>query len=433
MTTRSSGRLGLVAIALAGCTAMRPATELDGSVAATSTTVALPCAVAEVLTSRCQSCHGSPPTFGAPMPLVTWADLQAPSISDRSRRVFEMVAQRIHDEKKPMPQAPNPPLDAAETKTLDAWIAAGAPLGPDCGTPLAPPDGGYTPVSCTPDLKLRPATAWVMQPGAPEAYVCYGVEVQASKKRHAIAFAPHPDNSAIIHHLSLAQADAPVSPTPAPCDAGGSASFRPVFGWAPGSGNLELPPAAGFPLEGTTHYVVQIHYLNANPQASPSSDASGFDVCTTDQLRPNDADVMAFGTQSIVLPPFTKTRLACSVQVPWYGATTHLFAAFPHMHALGTSIATIARPGTTGAPVDLGAVSPWLVGTQRWIPIDYTLQPFDLVETHCAWDNTTAATVTFGFTSQNEMCNSFLMYYPRIEAAQWSWADPALASVCVPE
>ena len=43
--------------------------------------------------------------------------------------------------------------------------------------------------------------------------------------------------------------------------------------------------------------MVQVHY--ANPTHAPGHlDASGFDVCTTAQLRPNDAGIMAFGTMS---------------------------------------------------------------------------------------------------------------------------------------
>src|SRR5438552_1530350 len=34
----------------------------------------LPCAVNDVLATRCQQCHSMPPKYGAPMPLVTWAD-----------------------------------------------------------------------------------------------------------------------------------------------------------------------------------------------------------------------------------------------------------------------------------------------------------------------------------------------------------------------
>ena len=61
------------------------------------------------------------------MPLLSYADLMAPSKSDLSKKVYELVGTRIHDDRAPMPQAPNARLSPAETATLDSWIAAGAP------------------------------------------------------------------------------------------------------------------------------------------------------------------------------------------------------------------------------------------------------------------------------------------------------------------
>ena len=175
--------------------------------------------------------------------------------------------------------------------------------------------------------------------------------------------------------------------------------------------------------------MVQVHYVNAN-NVSGQMDSSGFDLCTTDELRPNDADVMAFGTTNISLPPGAITSKTCDITVPVWGDTTHLFAAFPHMHQLGMSIATTARSGGTGPPVDLGTQPMWNFGEQGWLPISDLLQPGDVVETQCIWDNTTNDTVTFGENSTNEMCYSFTMYYPKITASTWNWAYPALYSVC---
>jgi len=67
----------------------------------------LPCAVDKVLADNCRKCHSSPPQYGAPMPLVTLADLHAAAKSDPSRKVFELVPERIGNDQKPMPKTPN--------------------------------------------------------------------------------------------------------------------------------------------------------------------------------------------------------------------------------------------------------------------------------------------------------------------------------------
>jgi hypothetical protein len=82
-----------------------------------TTATGLPCDVDKVLKSRCQTCHGSPTQFGASAPLVTRDDLIAsgPGASG-DKKVYELVASRIHDAARPMPPAPNPLLDAQTSR-----------------------------------------------------------------------------------------------------------------------------------------------------------------------------------------------------------------------------------------------------------------------------------------------------------------------------
>jgi hypothetical protein len=349
------------------------------------------------------------------------------SPSDHNQKVWQRIGERIHDDAHPMPQPPNPGLDPAESAALDTWINAGAPAFAAC----QPSDGGapatVPTLSCVPDTFVKPSVPTQI-PSGMESYVCYGFEAPVTAKRHVVGFAPAIDNANVLHHVSLLQADTPVSSTPTPCDLGGNSGWRVVFGWAPGASAFELPQAAGFPEDSNTHWVVQLHYLNAT--AKDASDASGFQLCTTAQLRANDADVMAFGTEQFTIPASSNRDITCSVQVPWWGATTHLFAAFPHMHRLGQAISTVALPGGSGAPASLGAQPHWDFGVQSWIAIDDLLQPGDVVKTRCAWSNPTGQAVTFGTRTSDEMCYSFTMYYPRIENALWGWNYPAAYSTC---
>src|SRR4051812_45598543 len=54
----------------------------------------LPCEVAAVLQARCQSCHRQPGLFGAPMPLLTWADTQA-SAPSGGGKVWQMMKTKL--------------------------------------------------------------------------------------------------------------------------------------------------------------------------------------------------------------------------------------------------------------------------------------------------------------------------------------------------
>jgi hypothetical protein len=114
----------------------------------------LPCDVAAMLTSRCTSCHSSPPVGGAPMALVTYDDLTRASTVNASQTEAQRCVVRMQDTALPMPPSPASPATSAEIGVLTAWIAGGYVRG-DCGAP----DGGTnpydTPPTCTSGQYIR--------------------------------------------------------------------------------------------------------------------------------------------------------------------------------------------------------------------------------------------------------------------------------------
>jgi hypothetical protein len=393
-------------------------------------TQGLPCAVGDVIARRCATCHQDPPLYGAPMPLTSWDELHAPSYSDPSRKVYELVSERIHDDKHPMPKPPNPRLSAGDAKVLDDWITAGAPRASD-GCAAAEGEATVGPLDCTPDVHVKPKAPWTMPQTKDDEYVCYGFDITNEQKRHVTAIAPAIQNKKILHHLVLFQSKESVDPVPHACSAASSSSWRMVFGWAPGGDNLKLPPAAGFPLEGTTHYVAQLHYNNLN-HLPGELDSSGVDMCSTDKLRANDADVMAFGSNEFTIPAKSRHDITCSLEVPTLVPDLTLFAVLPHMHKLGTSLVNTLYPQTGGPPVDLGTMTQWDFNNQAWFPIHATITPGDHIATRCVWTNPSEEPVSFGENTADEMCYAFTMYYPRVTASFWSWIVPAAVSQCSP-
>lgn len=390
----------------------------------------LPCAVQTVLEKNCQSCHASSPKFGAPIPLVTRADLLAPAPSDASKRVIDRVLERVASDAKPMPPPPAERLAQADRDVLSAWVTAGTPANAEgCTTTTKPPvDPG---VDCTPDLPVKPGAAWEMPTQAGDEYVCYGVEITRPTPTHVVGFAPRIDNSTIVHHIVLFESTSAYPSTPQKCDSGASLSWRMIMAWAPGGKGLSMPKEAGFPLKtsGATHYVVQMHY--SNPQGLPGQkDTSGFDLCTS-APRPQEADVLAFGTTNISIPPnsvnFART---CSIKVPSQLAGLNLIAAMPHMHKLGSAMTTKLQPAGGGAEIDLGTQAAYSFDTQAWLPVAAKTQTGDTIRTTCTWTNPTSGTVKYGEKTDDEMCYSFTVYYPKVKSPIWSWATPAYTSNC---
>lgn len=101
----------------------------------------LPCEIQQILSDRCQGCHGATLANGAPIHLLGYADLLAETSTGK------LVAQRCLSRimAKEMPPPPNEPVSDAEIAAFAAWVAAGTPTG-DCTKPPGPFDG---PPVCT--------------------------------------------------------------------------------------------------------------------------------------------------------------------------------------------------------------------------------------------------------------------------------------------
>ena len=337
----------------------------------------LPCDVDAVLANNCRQCHGATPAFGASVPLVTWNDLQATA---GGAPLYQAVESRIHDDASPMPPTPYSRLSTADTATIDAWVTAGAPSSRAvCSTQA---DAGAAPVvdplPCTPDTHIAPASPYAMADSG-EEYVCYGFDVTVTTKRQVIAMAPKIDNSAILHHLLLFQSDTAVSSTPAACSAGGSTAWSLIGGWAPGGKNIILPPEAGFPEMGTTHWVMQIHYYNAKG-LSNQTDSSGFDLCTTDQLRANDAAVMAPGSVNFTIPARGTLDLSCTYAFPT--GSRRRSTSSPRRRTCTCSARPSRRassPAAPGAPVSVVDQPNWDFQTQLAYPVSNVINPGDSI------------------------------------------------------
>src|SRR5574341_2196010 len=82
------------------------------------------------------------------MHLTSWEAVHQPTRDNSGTQIFLRMGERIHNNRDPMPPsgwfnaggAPKPTAD--EIKTLDDWIAQGAPAGNGCAPPPPPPGQG---------------------------------------------------------------------------------------------------------------------------------------------------------------------------------------------------------------------------------------------------------------------------------------------------
>ena len=393
----------------------------------------LPCNVKNVIDARCAgACHAAPPAFGAPMPLVTWQDFHRPAPKNGAIRVYQSVADRIHRAGAGrMPETGS--LDSQELRTLDDWIAAGAPAGDNCGVTPPRSDGGIVRDAALPDAptdedttcvefrahgqqasndKTPFDTSQILFP-AGEFYVCFNFTSPWKEAVQGLQFATIIDNAETLHHWLFYQTPLPVTDGSfSPCT-GQHPLQALITGWAPGNQDLQLPPDVGLELAPPTgNYVLELHYNN--PAGKVFKDASGVRVCASKKFRPKTASITWTGSEKIDIPPRAPGTASgkCNPGRLNMGPSEPItiFAAWPHMHKLGTRMSTIINRAGGGTEVLLD--KPFNFASQVSYPTPAVLQPGDTLLTTCYYDNPGTGSVGFGPSTTQEMCYDFLYAYP---------------------
>ncbi|MFT3926889.1 MAG: hypothetical protein QM778_30365 [Myxococcales bacterium] len=366
------------------------------------------CDALAVFRAHCQSCHGSERRTGAPMSLVNYADLQQPAVTAPEHKVFEQVALRIHDERKPMP--PFTPLSADERATLDRWITGGALPGPDVtcqGLPeVAPPtpapeeewecDERYTVLAHDPNDPSQP-----FRIGAGEE-IRYQLPIETPPWHdddvQGITFLPINDNTKVLHHWVLYEG----------IDIDHRGAF--IWAWAPGNeGGFKLPDDVGLYLpQGPLH--LELHYYNVGG-SEVEFDRSGFEVCATRTPRKHIATVTNdFNAFPLLTPGMRQSFQDICRVVTTTDEDMHLVGVAPHMHKLGVhAFLSVTHDSEERVLHDM----PYSFSDQLIYPLhDEVIRSGDVVTSRCTWENTTDHLVGFGQSSDDEMCANFSIYWP---------------------
>jgi hypothetical protein len=370
------------------------------------------CGVRKTMQAACTSCHNEDKVAGAPMSLLTYDDLQKPAVSDKKRKVYELVKERVHDKDRPMP--PQMKLSDAQLAGIDAWVEAGAAAGDDvtCGEDTADAEGGtqaapaldfewpencdktYRIVSHAEDSEDAP---FAIKPGEeihPQVYVD---APWGDESVQAIAWRPITDNARILHHWILY---------------GANREF--LVGWAPGKDGALMHEDVGMLLVGG-RLRLDMHYNNLGNEAE-EQDGSGVELCVVDKqnFRKNTATVaQTLGAFIINLPPrATNVDVKSTCTLNGEEPVT-LLTASPHAHRLAKHMKfTLER--ADGEVIVMHDQS-FHFEEQGQFDLEKPLvvNKGDKVTTVCTYDNDTDQTVTFGEDTGNEMCFNFALYYPQ--------------------
>ncbi|HMJ10254.1 MAG TPA: hypothetical protein VK524_02555 [Polyangiaceae bacterium] len=385
---------------LLACGPQPPITGTGGAGGGTAKNI--PCDVDAILKAKCQTCHGSPLSAGAPMPLITYADTQA---MRNGQPVWRLMQTRVGNGTMP----PNTTLTPAEKTTMQNWFNANAPAGTQVcqGGPVDP---GCIGPECLPcDAKVRitmyggsegSGQKFTVTPGQRYVNTNFANPFAPGGRfagQYVIANAPITDNKAVIHHWILYGIDS-------------SGGRTHVAGWAPGGNNSVLESDVMQDISMYTRFSMQVHYNNNT--GSNQLDGSGVAFCPTTEKRTHVAGIFTLGTASIFVAPFAQaqTQGVCSVKRPMT-----IIGTSPHMHQIGYGFRTEhVRGGANLTDLSFIPNGEWSFEGQKHYPIlpRREVQVGDTLRTTCYYKNPNATFVTFGPNTENEMCFDFMMVYP---------------------
>ncbi|CAG2223452.1 unnamed protein product [Mytilus edulis] len=202
-----------------------------------------------------------------------------------------------------------------------------------------------------------------------------------------------------------------------------------VAGWAVGSGPFHFPPNVGLPIgenENEYAYIIEIHYNN--PGAITNIvDSSGIRFTYTSHLRQYDAGLLTVGMrenrQHIIPPHYNefKVQIEATKECISKGLTDasideiKLFAVWQHAHLLGKGITTRhLRNDVELEPIAEDQHYDFDYQETRLFRKEVPVKKGDSIRVECTYDSSLRKNITYGgLSTENEMCFSFIYYYPR--------------------
>uniref|UniRef100_B4MQU2 GK21375 n=2 Tax=Drosophila willistoni TaxID=7260 RepID=B4MQU2_DROWI len=201
----------------------------------------------------------------------------------------------------------------------------------------------------------------------------------------------------------------------------------PVAVWSIGSTGQFLPQHAGIPIggsSGATYYMLEIHY--DNPNDIHAIDHSGFRIHYTQHLRPNDAGIFISGvsvSDTQLIPPHQKLFRnvgicgpACSsVMFPDDGIK--IVSVTLHSHRAGRKMSLRhIRNGLELERIIEDDNYDYRYQQVHQLANETVVLPGDYIITDCAYETLHRNRPTFGgYSTKQEMCLSFITYYPKID------------------
>lgn len=178
-----------------------------------------------------------------------------------------------------------------------------------------------------------------------------------------------------------------------------------IYASGVGTGELMFPEGKALKILAGTSLGLQLHIYNTGDE--PLSGTSGVEVLEIDPSTVTDeVDMFLPGPKNLDIPMGVSTTTGtCTIN-----ATQNVFALFPHMHQWGVHIKTALDVGGVENVLHDADYTFEHQSVETFTPI--TLNPGDTITTECTYNNDTGAHLSYGESSDTEMCYSVMYRWP---------------------
>ncbi|XP_066506634.1 peptidyl-glycine alpha-amidating monooxygenase B isoform X3 [Hoplias malabaricus] len=251
-------------------------------------------------------------------------------------------------------------------------------------------------------------------PTASDSYFCMSVPVP-TEEAYIVDFVPHASMDT-AHHMLLYGCTIPYS-TKGYWDCGtlqGTCEdeAKIMYAWARNAPPTKLPRDVGFKVGAKTkitYFVLQIHYGDVKNFRDHHKDCSGLTLRMTSKPQPFIAGMYLMMSVDTVIPP-GKAVINADIACTYSSYPMYPFAFRTHTHRLGKVVSGYRI--RNGQWTLIGRQSPQL--PQAFYPVSNAIDVKygDTLAARCVFTGEGKTTETrIGGTSNDEMCNFYIMYY----------------------
>ncbi|XP_051539211.1 peptidyl-glycine alpha-amidating monooxygenase-like isoform X5 [Myxocyprinus asiaticus] len=252
-------------------------------------------------------------------------------------------------------------------------------------------------------------------PTESDSYFCMAVPVPTSQEAYIVDFVPHASMDT-AHHMVLYGCRTPYA-IKGYWNCGTELGTchdqaKIMYAWARNAPPTKLPKDVGFKVGGDTkitYFVLQIHYGDVSHFRDHHRDCSGLTLRMTSKPQPFIAGMYLMMSVDTVIPPgkkVTNADIACT----YSSSPMYPFAFRTHTHRLGKVVSGYRV--RNGQWTQIGRQSPQL--PQAFYPTSNAIdiKNGDILAARCVFTGEGRTIKTrIGGTSDDEMCNFYIMYY----------------------